>query len=83
MTTWEKLIARILDVPENMRFEELRKALEYYGYSMRSAKEGSHYTFRKDGRYPITIPKHNPIKRACVRRVKDVIESEMEQDADS
>ena len=36
----------------------------------------SHYTFRKDGCNPITIPKYEPIKVVYVRMVKAVVESE-------
>ena len=36
----------------------------------------SHFTFRKFGYAPITIPKHEPIKKAYVILVKDIIESE-------
>ena len=49
-----------------------------------SAPKGgsSHYTFRKFGSMPITIPKHNPIKKVYVEKVKLVIESE-EKDNES
>ncbi len=40
----------------------------------------SHYTFRKPGCYPITIPKHEPIKRVYVEMVKHVVESEVTND---
>ena len=33
-------------------------------------------TFRKPGCQPITIPKHEPIKRTYVEMVKQVVESE-------
>ncbi len=60
-----------------MRFEELRKVLESYGYTMNAPKGGSsHYTFRKPGKQPITIPRHEPIKKVYVQMVKDIIESE-------
>ena len=36
----------------------------------------SHYTFRKPGAVPITIPKHEPIKKVYVEMVRQVIESE-------
>ena len=36
----------------------------------------SHYTFRKKGYNPITIPKHEPIKKVYVEMVKKVIEKE-------
>lgn len=37
----------------------------------------SHYTFRKKGCAPITIPRHEPIKRAYVMLVREVVESEV------
>ena len=41
----------------NLRFDELRKVLESYGYEMRQPSGGcSHCTFRKPGCAPITIP---------------------------
>ena len=73
----DKLIQRIRSLDKNMRFEELRKILEYYGYHMSGPASGSsHKTFRKPGCTPITIPMHDPIKRAYVEMVKLVIESE-------
>ena len=43
-----------------------------------SAPKGgsSHYTFRKDGKSPITIPKHEPIKKVYVEMVREVVEEE-------
>lgn len=44
---------------------------------MYSPKSGSsHYTFRKDGGMPITIPKHEPIKKVYVEMVRQIVESE-------
>ncbi len=42
----------------------------------------SHKTFRKRGHVPITIPQHNPIKKAYVEKVRDVIESEADNHED-
>ena len=43
---------------------------------MNAPKGGSsHYTFRKSGNTPITIPKHEPIKSVYVKMVKEMIES--------
>lgn len=62
---------------KDLRFDELRKVLESYGYEMNSPKSGSsHYTFRKSGCNPITIPKHEPIKKVYVEMVKQIVESE-------
>ena len=58
-----------------MRFQELKKVLEYYGYQMTAPSSGSsHYTFRKSGKSPITIPKHEPIKKIYVEMVRKIVE---------
>ena len=83
MSTWDKLIARILAEDRNMRFDDLRKVLESYGYTMRRPAGGSsHCTFRKKGRNPITIPVHEPIKVTYVLMVKEVIEMEEQDEND-
>ena len=77
MSSWEKLLSRILSLSNDLRFDELRKVLEEYGYEMRAPRSGSsHYTFRKAGCMPITIPKHEPVKRVYVELVKEIVESE-------
>ena len=77
MTKWDKLIAKILTLSKDLRFDELRKVLESYGYEMHAPRGGSsHYTFRKPGCQPITIPKHEPIKKVYVEMVCQIVESE-------
>lgn len=77
MGKWDKLLSKIKSLNKEMRFDELRKVLESYGYTMFAPKSGSsHYTFRKAGCNPITIPKHEPIKVVYVRMVKNVVEAE-------
>ena len=77
VSKWDKLIAEICSLSKELRFEELRKILESYGYSMQRPRGGSsHCTFRKSGCSPITIPTHDPIKVVYVQMVKNVIESE-------
>ncbi len=77
MSKWDKLLAKITSMSKDVRFDELRKVLEDYGYVMTSPRSGSsHYTFRKKGKNPITIPKHEPIKKKYVEMVRDVIEEE-------
>lgn len=74
MSQWDKLISRIYSLPSDARFDELRKILEHYGYTMDGTSGGSsHFTFRKPGCPPITIPKHEPIKKCYVKIVRDVI----------
>ena len=80
MSQWEKLLLRSLS--SGLRFAELKKVLESYGYEMRSPEGGSsHFTFRKDGCSSVTIPKHEPIKKAYVKLVRDIVESEDEHNA--
>ena len=84
MSQFDKLLKRIVSLDKNMRFEELQKVLEYYGYTMCGPVGGSsHKTFRKPGHYPITIPQHNPIKRAYVEMVKAIVENEEEDNENS
>lgn len=81
MSKWDKLIMRIRNLSKDLRFDELRKVLESYGYEMNTPRGGSsHYSFRKPGYRPITIPKHEPIKKVYVEMVKQVVESEAMND---
>ena len=83
MSQWEKLLKRICGLAKDIRFDELRKILENYGYVMKSPRGGSsHYTFRKQGCQPITIPKHEPIKRVYVEMVRQIVERETKNGED-
>ena len=77
MSKFDKLLERIVSLSRDVRFEELRKVLEHYGYTMQTPHSGSsHYTFRKDGCKMITILKHKPIKVVYIQMVKSIIENE-------
>lgn len=81
MSRFDKLLQRIKSLDKNMRFEELKKVLDYYGYTMSGPAGGSsHKSFRKKGKSTITIPQHNPIKRTYVEEVKAIVESEENND---
>ena len=43
----------------------------------------SHYTFRKQGCQPITIPKRDPIKKVYVEMVRQIVESEEKNNEDT
>ena len=50
---------------------------------MNAPRSGSsHYTFRKQGCMPITIPKYEPIK-VYVEMVRQIVESEAKNDEDA
>ena len=81
MSKWEKLLRRILNLSNDIRFEELRKVLEEYGYAMHAPKGGSsHCSFRKKGYPTITVPRHDPIKRVYVEMVRKVVEEAEEHE---
>lgn len=84
MSKWDKLIARICTLSKDLRFDELRKVLEGYGYEMNAPRSGSsHYTFRKQDCMPITIPKQEPIKKVYVEMVRQIVESEARNDEEA
>ena len=77
MSKWDKLLNRIKSLDKDMRFAELSKILQSYGYTVsQPARGSSHYTFRKSGCNPVTIPNHEPIKVVYVRMVKEIVEAE-------
>ena len=84
MSKWDKLLTRIRTLSKDLRFEELRKVLESCGYEMKAPRSGSsHYTFRKSGCRPITIPKHEPIRKIYIEMVRQIVESEAGNDEDT
>jgi len=79
LSKWEKLLGKITELSKDLKFAELKRILESYGYEGRKPGSGSsHWTFRKQGKSPITIPENEPIKIVYVRIIKDIIESEEE-----
>ena len=77
MSQWDKLLSKILNLSNDLKFNELKKVLEKYGYVMSSPNGGSsHATFRRKGYLPITVPRHDPIKKIYVKKVKKIIEQE-------
>ena len=80
MSQWDKLVAEILKQNPNLRFEDLYKALIKIGYTVEQPRGGSsHYTFRKDGATPITLPKHVPMKKAYINLVADTVRAYLQE----
>ena len=70
----EKLIEKIMMLDKNLRFDEVAKVLIRFGYIQNQPGGGSsHYTFRKEGKIPITIPKGNHIIKVYVELVRDAL----------
>ena len=80
MSQWDKLVAGILKQNPNQRFEDLYKALTKTGYTAEQPRGGSsHYTFRKDGAMPITLPMHVPMKKAYINLVADAVRAYLQE----
>ena len=41
MSKWDKLLTRICSLSKDLRFDELRKVLESYGYEINAPRSGS------------------------------------------
>lgn len=83
MSQWDKLIADILRMDPNLRFDQLYRALVKIGYEANQPRGGSsHYTFRKPGCLPITIPKKSLINRAYIELVAEAVRAYMEDEND-
>jgi len=76
MSRWEKLKEALLNKKSNLRFEDLAAALIKIGYTQEQPRGGSsHYTFRKEGCMPITLPKKKPpIDRVYIQLVSAAVE---------
>lgn len=76
MSRWEKLKEALLNKKSNLRFEDLAAALVKVGYTQEQPRGGSsHYTFRKEGCMPITLPKKKPpIDKVYIQLVSAAVE---------
>ncbi len=81
MSQWDKLLWKMRRLSSDLRFEEGAKALERSVYVMEGKKtRGSQWTFRKEGKPSITIAQKDPIKKVYVKKVKEAVEWEMENE---
>ena len=81
LSQWDKLIENIINKSPGLRFEELAKALQKIGYESAQPHSGSsHYTFRKKGCTPITIPRHTPLKKAYIELVAEAVRIYLEEE---
>ena len=67
MSQWDKLLARICALSKDLRFDELRKVLESYGYQMTAATIPSAKRAVCPLRYPSTNRSRKYMWKWCVR----------------
>jgi predicted RNA binding protein YcfA (HicA-like mRNA interferase family) len=66
----EKLLAKIRNNTKSVRFEELSKLLEWFGFELKRVK-GSHYSYVR-GHHNLTLPRRKPHLRSYI--VKQALE---------
>ena len=79
MSKLEKQLEKLLSLPKEMRYEELKNILERFGYTCHETGS-SHITYRKDGYPNITIPRHKNIKRVYIRLIREAIMEAIENE---
>ena len=65
----DKLIEKMKRQPNGIRFQELKRVLEYYGYKMKNNSGTSHRNFINNEGKVITIKKENPLKAVYIKDV--------------
>jgi predicted RNA binding protein YcfA (HicA-like mRNA interferase family) len=71
-----KIVGKMLGLPSDMLFEEIKVVLRAFGY-MPKAKGSSHVVFRKQGCLPITVPKaKNKVKKCYLKRIIELLNLE-------
>lgn len=80
MSKKEKLLRQIMNLDKNLRIEEVKRLMEDFGYEGHYPPSGSsHYTFRKEGRMPITVPVHGVISVEYIKQIKAAIVIELKE----
>ncbi len=69
MSNIDKLILKMIRQPNEIRFQELAKVLEFYGYTMKTKIGTSHRQFINQNGNVITIKEENPLKAVYVKDV--------------
>jgi predicted RNA binding protein YcfA (HicA-like mRNA interferase family) len=69
MSRREKLLAKIKNNPKGVRFEDLTKLLEWYGFELKRVR-GSHHAYMC-GSYNLIVPKRSPHMHSYI--VKDAL----------
>ena len=73
MSKRDKLLYKLKNNPNNVKFETLQNLLLHLGFRERQPKGGSsHYTYTYED-YIITIPKHKPVNKIYVRKVLEIL----------
>jgi len=86
MSKAEKALLKIRQNPKSVRFEEIDKVLNLYGFECRQSRKGtSHYVYilkTEHKFYRVTIPFKRPfVKKVYIQQALEIID-EVEEDKD-
>jgi len=86
MSKAEKALLKIRQNPKSVRFEEIDKVLNLYGFERRQSRKGtSHYVYilkTEHKFYRVTIPFKRPfVKKVYIQQALEIID-EVEEDKD-
>ena len=76
-----KIIIKMNRQPNGIRFNELHRVLEHYGYNMKTKKGTSHRQFINSKGDVITIKEENPLKAVYVKDVLKRIGGSLNENA--
>ena len=73
MPSIEKIIEKMKNQPNGIRFSEIEKVLNYLEY-YETRQKGSHKRFKnKEKQESITLPEQNPIKAVYVKQILEML----------
>lgn len=74
MASKDKLLKKIANNPKNVKFEDLKKLLQWYGF-LHVSTHGSHHKFKKEGK-SIVLPYKKPVKEIYIKQILELLKGE-------
>ncbi|MFH1825040.1 MAG: type II toxin-antitoxin system HicA family toxin [Candidatus Firestonebacteria bacterium] len=72
MANIDKIVKKMLQRPAEMPFNEIKRILEYFGFTLRTTGSGSsHLIYERENSRPITIVKNK--KKVTRWYIKDIV----------
>ena len=71
MSSKDKLLKSIENNPKDVKFNDIKKLLEWFGFELVSVT-GSHHKFKCDDK-SVVVPYHKPIKEVYIKQILDLI----------
>ena len=79
MSRRDKLLAKIRNNPNAVRFEELTNLLKGYGFELKRIK-GSHHAYTR-GNYSVIVARHGAyVSPSAVKEVLEIIDEILEEE---